>query len=232
MKNQVTNHLIMQALSLAEAKDKLATDLQDVLNRGRTIADDIAKWQTTQSLEDCMTCLPEATRPKIIAFPSVIADTAETALLQLNPLSRFALWVFSKKITDTRGQFRFKLGEGFVSRRFSEVCWCDSCLSREDKQKIAPALIGVCREHKITAVFLRLSNHSECTVSYERKRLNLFEALNCWNVFREEEMTDAKRCVFFDSVADESPFSKNIWLTTQLRDSDTKIQDVWRMFVN
>lgn len=232
MKIQAADNLIKQALSLADAKDKLVTDLRDVLNRGRTIANDIAKWQTSQSLEDCVGCLPEATRPKIIAVPPVIADIAETALLQLNPLSRFALLVFSKKITTTRGQFRFKLGEGFVSRRFSEVCWCDSCLSRGDKQKIAPALIGVCREHEITAVFLRLSNRSESTVSHEGRRLNLFEALNCWNVFREEEMTNAKQCVFFDSAVDESPLSKNIWITTQPGDSDTKIQDVWRMFVN
>jgi len=236
MKNQTSNNLVEQALSLSGARDKLVADLQDVLNGGRTIASDIAKWQTSQSLEDCVGCLPETTRPKIVTIPPVIVDIAETVLLQLNPLSRFALWVFSKKITTTRGQFRFKLGESFVSRQFSQVCWCDSCLSREDKQKIAPSLIELCREHGISTVFLRLggclNQLNKYTVNHGGRRLTLVDAHSCWEVraFKEKEKADAQQCVFFGSVADESPLSKNIWLQTSA--SDVKIQDIWRVFVN
>lgn len=197
--------LIEKALSLIEKKRKLAVDLCSVLNRAQVITNEIENWRTSQSIEDCVECLPENVRPKIIPVPLGEGIKEESVLLQLNPLVKFGLWVFLKITTTTRGQFRFSLGEGIISKQFSMVCGCNSCMSQE---KVAPSLIELCCQYGITTIFLRLRNQGRCTLSHEGKSLHLFEALHCWGAFKDNEKVDAKQCVFFDSIADESFLSK------------------------
>ena len=161
MKTEEIQKLLTRASDLVAMRQEYVPEFQSVLAKGQLLQKNIrecGEQLRSLTVEECLELVPEASRPRVIKFPE--GELANSALLQLNPLTHYAVWIFPTRITKTQGWFRFKLG-GFPSREFYEVCWCNSCLGPESKEIIKPRLVELCAKHDITKVLLRLKG-SQC----------------------------------------------------------------------
>lgn len=209
--------LLTRASDIVTMRQEYVPEFQSVLAKGQLLQKNIRECDEqirSLSFEDCLAFIPESNRPRIIKFPE--GELADSVLLQLNPLSSFAVWIYPTKETKTQHWFRFNLN-GFPSRAFYHVCWCDSCIPKERKKTVGNQFVMLCTEHGIKNVLVRLKEREYDWIHGDNKKIHVFDDSlhNRYFAFKGEDpaLVIQSTSLAFDEREGKEMLGQHIWLT-------------------